>query len=53
MNVVMDDSGGLIEVQGTAEGKPFTREVMNTMLDHAIAAGNQLFAKQKEALEEG
>ena len=52
MNVVMDDNGGLIEVQGTAEGAPFSREAMNTMLDHAVAAGDQIFARQKEALEE-
>lgn len=53
MNVVMDDSGGLIEVQGTAEGAPFSREVMNQMLDHAAIAGKQLFARQQEALAEG
>ena len=53
MNVVMDDVGGLIEVQGTAEGAPFSRDVMNTMLDHAQAAGNILFARQQEALSEG
>lgn len=50
MNVVMDDQGGLIEVQGTAEGTPFSRDVMNQMLDHATAACNQLFELQKESL---
>ena len=50
MNVVMDDQGGLIEVQGTAEGKPFSRDHLNAMLDHALAAGEQIFALQKEAL---
>ena len=52
MNVVMDDQGGLIEVQGTAEGAPFNRDLMNEMLDHAQRAGKQLFEAQREALEE-
>ena len=50
MNVVMDDAGNFIEVQGTAEGQPFSRELMNQMLDHAVNACNQLFEKQKESL---
>lgn len=50
MNVVMDDQGGLIEVQGTAEGSPFSRETMNEMLDHASAACEKLFAAQKDSL---
>ena len=37
MNVVMDGAGGLIEVQGTAEGHPFTRAQLAAMLD--LAAG--------------
>ncbi len=52
MNVVMDSAGGLIEVQGTAEGAPFDREQLNRMLDHAGKAGEKLFAAQREALED-
>ncbi len=51
MNVVMDDSGGLIEVQGTAEAAPFSRESMNEMLDHASVACDSLFAAQRQALQ--
>ncbi len=50
MNVVMDDAGGLIEVQGTAEAEPFSRDVMNQLLDHAERACGQLIDIQKEAL---
>ena len=52
MNVVMDDQGGLIEVQGTAESAPFDRDLMNRMLDHAQQAGRELFAAQTGALED-
>nr|WP_299379700.1 ribonuclease PH [uncultured Halomonas sp.] len=50
MNVVMTESGGLIEVQGTAETKAFSRSELNTMLDLAEKAGNELFEHQREAL---
>ena len=50
MNVVMTADGGFVEVQGTAEGQPFSREAMNTMLDLASHGIKQLLAKQKEAL---
>ncbi len=53
MNVIMGESGGFIEVQGTAEGAPFAREELNTMLDLAAAGIGQLIAKQKAALAEG
>jgi len=36
-NVVMTGNGDLIEVQGTAEGKPYTRKQLDTMLDYAAA----------------
>ena len=49
MNIVMDDNGGLIEVQGTAESDPFSRESLNIMLDHADTACKQLFVMQKDA----
>jgi len=34
-NVVMTGDGDLIEVQGTAEGEPFSRDLLDTMLDYA------------------
>lgn len=50
MNVVMTGSGGFVEIQGTAEGEPFSREAMNAMLDLAAAGIQQLTKKQKEVL---
>lgn len=50
MNVVMAESGGLIEIQGTAEAGTFSREQLNAMLDLAEQAGTQLYAHQREAL---
>ena len=50
MNVVMTGSGGLIEVQGTAEGAPFSRTEMHAMLDLAQKGIGQLIAAQKAAL---
>jgi len=50
MNVVMTADSGFVEVQGTAEGHPFSREAMNAMLDLASHGIQQLLAKQKEAL---
>jgi ribonuclease PH len=52
MNVVMSASGGLVEVQGTAEGKPFSRAEMNAMLDLAHKGIQQLTAVQKAALKD-
>jgi ribonuclease PH len=51
MNVVMTGSGGFVEVQGTAEGAPFTRTEMNAMLDLAEKGIGQLIARQKAVLE--
>jgi ribonuclease PH len=50
MNVVMGESGGFIEVQGTAEGAPFAREQLNGMLDLAAEGIRELIKKQKAAL---
>ncbi len=50
MNVVMTGSGGLVEVQGTAEGVPFSRKEMEAMLDLAGKGVAQLVAAQKAAL---
>ena len=51
MNVVMTGSGGLIEVQGTAEGAPFSRAQMNALLDLAQKGIQELVAAQKAALQ--
>ncbi len=53
MNVVMGESGGFIEVQGTAEGAHFTREELNAMLDLAASGIDELVALQKAALAQG
>jgi ribonuclease PH len=50
MNVVMGESGGFIEVQGTAEGAPFARDQLNGMLDLAADGISELIARQKAAL---
>ncbi len=52
MNVVMTGSGKFVEVQGTAEGMPFTRERMDEMLGLAAVGIRQLVAAQRSALEE-
>jgi len=51
MNVVMTGSGGLVEVQGTAEGAPFSRKDMDAMLDPAERGIRELIAAQKAALK--
>lgn len=50
MNVIMTGRGGIVEVQGTAEGEPFTREQMNVLLDLAQLGIGQLVAAQQSAL---
>ena len=50
MNVVMGESGAFIEVQGTAEGAPFGREELNSMLDLASDGIQELIELQKTAL---
>lgn len=49
MNVVMTETGHLIEVQGTAEGEPFSFEEMNHMLELAKHGIRELFEEQKAA----
>jgi ribonuclease PH len=51
MNVVMTGSGGLVEVQGTAEGQPFTREELNAMMELADKGIRELVAAQNAALK--
>jgi len=50
MNVVMNNGGGFIEVQGTAEGHAFRRHELDELLNLAAASCQQLFAAQAEAL---
>jgi ribonuclease PH len=52
MNVVMNDTGAFIEIQGTAEGHAFDRSELDAMLDLARAGIEQLFQAQREALSE-
>ena len=49
MNVVMTGKGGLVEVQGTAEGEPFTRQQMEALLDLAEQGLRQIMAAQHAA----
>ena len=51
MNVVMNNAGHYIEVQGTAEGHAYTREEMNAMLELAEKGINEIIAAQDEALK--
>lgn len=51
MNVVMNEAGGFIEVQGTAEGHAFRRDEMNAMIDLAEKGIRELCQAQQEALE--
>lgn len=50
MNFVMTSGGGFVEIQGTAEGEPFSRDTMNAMTDLADQGIKQLLVLQQEAL---
>lgn len=50
MNVVMTGTGEFVEVQGTAEGRTFGRDLLNRQLDLAEHGIRRLFALQEEAL---
>jgi len=49
--VVMNEHGDFIEVQGTAEGKPFSAEQLNEMLAAARAGIEKIIGKQKEIID--
>lgn len=51
MNVVATSDGRLVEVQGTAEGAPFSRGALDAMLDLALGGCEHLFALQRAAVE--
>ena len=49
-NFVMTGSGGIVEVQGTAEGKPFSREELNALMDLAESSIARLVDMQRMAI---
>lgn len=51
MNVVMNDAGGLVEIQGTAEGHAFRRDELDAMLELAHQGVQEIIALQRAALE--
>jgi ribonuclease PH len=51
MNVVMNNGGAFVEVQGTAEGHAFRRHELDALLNLAAAGIGQLFALQAQALQ--
>ena len=51
MNVVATSDGRLVEVQGTAEGEPFSRDHLDAMLDLALAGCEELFVLQRTAVD--
>ena len=53
MNVVMTEQGGLIEVQGTAEGATFSQEELTGLLALAFSAGEDITGAQRAALSAG
>jgi ribonuclease PH len=51
MNIVMTASGGFVELQGTAEGAPFTRDQMDALVALGERGIRKLIAAQKAALK--
>ncbi len=51
MNVIMTGSGGIVEIQGTAEGTPFSRQELNQLVDLADAGIRELVAAQTQAIK--
>jgi ribonuclease PH len=51
MNLVMTGSGNFVEIQGSAEGAPFSKEELDGMLDTGAQAIRRIFELQKAALE--
>jgi ribonuclease PH len=50
MNLVMDEHGRFVEIQGTAEGRSFSRREMDAMLNLAEAGIRSILAAQRSAL---
>ena len=53
MNVVMTSLGGFVEIQGTAEGEPFSSDELTRLIALATKGNAELAVKQREALAEG
>jgi ribonuclease PH len=51
MNVIMTGNGGIVEIQGTAEGTPFSRQELNQLVDLADAGIRELVAAQTQAIK--
>lgn len=51
LNLVMAEGGGLVEIQGTAEQRPFTREQLDQMVDLGGAAIEKIITLQRQVLE--
>ena len=51
MNVVMNDAGAFVEIQGTAEGHAFRRDELDELLDLASHGIHRIMEAQNEALE--
>ena len=49
-NVVQTEGGRFLEVQGTAEGEPFSRQQLDGLLDLAAAGIREIISRQKELL---
>ena len=50
MNVIMTGTGGIVEIQGTAEGAPFSRQELNTLVDLASGGIGELVVLQRQAI---
>ena len=49
LNVVMTESGGIIEIQGTTEKNPFARDQLDEMIEYASDGISKIIALQKPA----
>ncbi|HET6719412.1 MAG TPA: ribonuclease PH [Rhodocyclaceae bacterium] len=50
MNVIMTGTGGIVEIQGTAEGEPFSRQQLETLVDLAAGGIGELIVLQRQAI---
>jgi ribonuclease PH len=53
MNVVMTDGGKFVEVQATAEGRPFEKHLLDSLIRLAEQGIRKLIAAQKDAIQRG
>ena len=51
MNVVMTESGRIVEIQGTAEAEPFSRDMLNSMLSLSEKGIGELVKIQREIVK--